>query len=193
MWAIADVANFYCSSERVFDPTLRNKPLIVLSNGDGCAIARSEDYVELQVGVFMRPVDGGCSEAALRPLSDLLDAQTVGLDLLPLTVGGECGDAELDGQRKAGAITKAAAVLACLGMKRRGRVSCIGVVGADVEAKFVQKFPGSSIVQPAEQQLLDDLLKIDRRDRGMPDMCRDFVGSGFVTNQREDGGGIEDG
>ena len=35
MWAIADVANFYVSCERVFDPTLRGKPLIVLSNGDG--------------------------------------------------------------------------------------------------------------------------------------------------------------
>ena len=43
MWGIADVQNFYCSSERVFDPSLRGKPLIVLSNGDGCAIARSEE------------------------------------------------------------------------------------------------------------------------------------------------------
>ncbi len=49
MWAIADVANFYCSSERVFDPTLRNKPLIVLSNGDGCAIARSEEAKALHI------------------------------------------------------------------------------------------------------------------------------------------------
>ncbi len=49
MWAIADVANFYCSSERVFDPSLRNKPLIVLSNGDGCAIARSEEAKALHI------------------------------------------------------------------------------------------------------------------------------------------------
>lgn len=49
MWAIADVSNFYCSSERVFDPSLRDKPLIVLSNGDGCAIARSEEAKALHI------------------------------------------------------------------------------------------------------------------------------------------------
>lgn len=49
MWGIADVQNFYCSSERVFDPSLRGKPLIVLSNGDGCAIARSEEAKALHI------------------------------------------------------------------------------------------------------------------------------------------------
>ena len=41
--AIVDVSNFYVSSERVFDPKLRRVPVIVLSNNDGCAIARSEE------------------------------------------------------------------------------------------------------------------------------------------------------
>lgn len=36
-WAIADVANFYVSAERVFDPKLRDVPVIVLSNNDGWA------------------------------------------------------------------------------------------------------------------------------------------------------------
>jgi DNA polymerase V len=40
-WALVDVENFYVSSERVFDPTLRGVPVLVLSNGDHCAIARS--------------------------------------------------------------------------------------------------------------------------------------------------------
>lgn len=46
--AISDSANFYVSAERIFDPSLKNVPVIVLSNNDGCAVARSDDYVELQ-------------------------------------------------------------------------------------------------------------------------------------------------
>jgi len=41
--AISDSANFYVSAERVFDPTLINVPCIVLSNNDGCAVARSNE------------------------------------------------------------------------------------------------------------------------------------------------------
>jgi DNA polymerase V len=44
--AISDSANFYVSAERIFDPTLKNVPVIVLSNNDGCAVASSDDYVE---------------------------------------------------------------------------------------------------------------------------------------------------
>jgi putative SOS response-associated peptidase YedK len=43
MFGLVDVNNFYCSCERVFDPSLDNKPVVVLSNNDGCAIARSEE------------------------------------------------------------------------------------------------------------------------------------------------------
>ncbi|WP_174278385.1 Y-family DNA polymerase [Sphingomonas bacterium] len=48
-WAIVDVANFYVSSERLFDPSLRRVPVIVLSNNDGCAIARSEEAKALHI------------------------------------------------------------------------------------------------------------------------------------------------
>ena len=41
--AISDSANFYVSAERIFDPTLANVPVIVLSNNDGCAVARSDE------------------------------------------------------------------------------------------------------------------------------------------------------
>lgn len=47
--AIVDVSNFYVSSERVFDPRLRRVPVIVLSNNDGCAIARSEEAKALHI------------------------------------------------------------------------------------------------------------------------------------------------
>lgn len=43
MKAIVDCNSFYCSCERVFRPDLKNKPVIVLSNNDGCIISRSDE------------------------------------------------------------------------------------------------------------------------------------------------------
>lgn len=48
-WAIVNIANFYVSAERLFDPSLRGVPVIVLSNNDGCAVARSEEAKALHV------------------------------------------------------------------------------------------------------------------------------------------------
>lgn len=46
MLGLVDCNNFYVSCERSFNPALEGKPVVVLSNNDGCAIARSGDYVE---------------------------------------------------------------------------------------------------------------------------------------------------
>jgi DNA polymerase V len=43
VFALVDCENFYVSCERVFDPSLREHPVAVLSNNDGCVIARSEE------------------------------------------------------------------------------------------------------------------------------------------------------
>lgn len=43
MFATADVNSFYASCEKVFRPDLRGKPVVVLSNNDGCVIARSAE------------------------------------------------------------------------------------------------------------------------------------------------------
>ncbi|MBW7865063.1 MAG: Y-family DNA polymerase [Candidatus Hydrogenedentes bacterium] len=47
--ALADCNNFYASCERVFDPTLRNRPVVVLSNNDGCIVARSNEAKALGI------------------------------------------------------------------------------------------------------------------------------------------------
>ena len=49
MKAIVDCNNFYCSCERLFKPDLDNKPVIVLSNNDGCIISRSDEAKKLGV------------------------------------------------------------------------------------------------------------------------------------------------
>ena len=41
--ALLDCNNFYASCERVFDASVKRKPVVVLSNNDGCVIARSEE------------------------------------------------------------------------------------------------------------------------------------------------------
>lgn len=43
MFALVDCNNFFASCERVFRPALRDKPVVVLSNNDGCVIARSNE------------------------------------------------------------------------------------------------------------------------------------------------------
>lgn len=47
MFILVDCANFYCSCERVFQPALRGQPVVVLSNNDGCIIARSDEVKRL--------------------------------------------------------------------------------------------------------------------------------------------------
>ena len=49
--ALIDVNNFNVSCERVFNPKLVNKPFVVLSNNDGCALVRSNKVKALGVGM----------------------------------------------------------------------------------------------------------------------------------------------
>jgi DNA polymerase V len=51
MFALVDCNNFYCSCERLFNPKLEGRPVIVLSNNDGCAISRSEEAKALGIAM----------------------------------------------------------------------------------------------------------------------------------------------
>ncbi|MEO5595358.1 MAG: Y-family DNA polymerase [Chitinophagaceae bacterium] len=51
MKAIVDCNSFYCSAERVFRPDLLRKPVVVLSNNDGCIISRSDEAKDFGVGM----------------------------------------------------------------------------------------------------------------------------------------------
>ena len=47
--ALVDCNNFFCSCERVFDPSLAGAPVVVLSNNDGCIISRSQEAKDLGI------------------------------------------------------------------------------------------------------------------------------------------------
>ncbi|MBD8129315.1 translesion error-prone DNA polymerase V subunit UmuC [Pantoea agglomerans] len=49
MFALADANNFYASCETIFRPDLRGKPIVVVSNNDGCVIARSAEAKKMGI------------------------------------------------------------------------------------------------------------------------------------------------
>lgn len=49
VFAMIDCNSFFCSCERLFDPALKDRPVIVLSNNDGCAIARTNEAKALGI------------------------------------------------------------------------------------------------------------------------------------------------
>ena len=52
--ALVDCNNFFCSCERVFDPSLMSAPVIVLSNNDECIISRSQEAKDLGIPMGIR-------------------------------------------------------------------------------------------------------------------------------------------
>ncbi len=62
MYALVDCNNFYTSCERVFNPSLRNKPIAILSNNDGCIISRSDEakVIGLPMGAPIFKWEGFC-------------------------------------------------------------------------------------------------------------------------------------
>lgn len=49
MYALVDCNNFYASCERLFRPDLQGRPIVVLSNNDGCVVARSAEAKRLGI------------------------------------------------------------------------------------------------------------------------------------------------
>ncbi|MDD2941147.1 MAG: DNA methylase, partial [Acinetobacter harbinensis] len=51
LFALIDINNCYVSCERVFNPQLNRKPVVVLSNNDGCVVSRSNEAKALNIGM----------------------------------------------------------------------------------------------------------------------------------------------
>ena len=70
-FALIDCNNFYASCERLFRPDLRNTPIVVLSNNDGCVVARSNEAKALGIGMGepMFKVRGICKQHKVKVFS----------------------------------------------------------------------------------------------------------------------------
>ena len=51
MFALVDCNNFYASCERAFNPKYENKPIVVLSNNDGCVVTRSQEAKDMGIAM----------------------------------------------------------------------------------------------------------------------------------------------
>ena len=71
VFGLADGNNFYVSCERVFNPYYRGKPTIILSNNDGCAVARSNEAKALgiKMGEPYFKIERQCDQQAIEVLS----------------------------------------------------------------------------------------------------------------------------
>jgi nucleotidyltransferase/DNA polymerase involved in DNA repair len=69
-FGLVDCNNFYVSCERVFAPSLLGRPVVVLSNNDGCVIARSNEAKQLGIAMGCRvdsrsyALSNACHEAS---------------------------------------------------------------------------------------------------------------------------------
>ncbi|WP_121352410.1 Y-family DNA polymerase [Flavisolibacter nicotianae] len=95
MKAIVDCNSFYCSCEKVFQPSLHNQPVVVLSNNDGCIISRSDEAKQLGVGMagpyfLARPLIEKHNVAVFSSNYNLYgDMSWRVMDVLKQTVGAE--------------------------------------------------------------------------------------------------------
>ena len=89
MLALIDGNNFYVSCERVFQPWLKGRPVVVLSNNDGCAIARSDEAKALGIKMGapyfqLRELERNNMQAALKAADGRLFGKGGAAELLGL-------------------------------------------------------------------------------------------------------------
>jgi len=135
-YALIDCNNFYVSCERLFDPTLEGKPVVVLSNNDGCVVSRSNEakeigvamgvpyfkvaHLEKQKGLIARSSNyalyGDMSARVMRLLGDFAPGQEVySIDECFLSVAGLPDPVETGRQLKA-AVKQSLGLPVCVGI-----------------------------------------------------------------------------
>jgi DNA polymerase V len=133
--ALVDCNNFYVSCERVFNPGLVGRPVVVLSNNDGCAVSRSNEAKALGIGMGtpwfkLKDMPGlvGCSSnyalyadmsnrvmtilAGFSPCQEVYSIDECFLDLADIT----CGDLEQYGQQIRERVRRWTGLPVCVGI-----------------------------------------------------------------------------
>lgn len=171
MFGLVDCNNFYASCERVFDPYWRGRPVIVLSNNDGCAIAMSNEAKKLgikmgtpayqlkelierfNVGVFSSnyTLYGDMSNRVMTILSTFVEEMEIySIDEAFLNFRGyERYDLQQYGREIVCVVTKGTGIPVSLGVAPTKTL-------AKVASKFAKKFPaykGACIIDSEEKRI----------------------------------------
>jgi len=173
MFALVDCNSFYVSCERVFRPDLREKPVVVLSNNDGCVISRSDEakkigvpmgapafkfesfFKDNKVYVFSSnyPLYGDMSARVMNTLFDFTpDVEIYSIDEAFLKFDGfENFDLQKHGEHIRATILKNIGLPVCVGI---APTKTLSKVANHIAKKFKEKTKGV--------YLLDDKVKIEK-------------------------------
>jgi len=144
--ALIDCNNFYVSCERLFDPRLRGKPVVVLSNNDGCAVARSDEAKALgiKMGEPAHLFKDKTKEHGIRLFSSNYTlygdisrrvAATIS-DFSPRTEIYSIDETFVDLSGFGGRMLSHAADMRATVRQNTGIATCIGIAGTKTLAKF---------------------------------------------------------
>lgn len=172
MFALVDCNNFYVSCERVFRPDLRNRPVVVLSNNDGCVVSRSEEAKKLGIGMaapayqfeelFKRegvavfssnyPLYGDMSQRVMNILTELApEVEVYSIDESFLHYEGcEYLDLEAKGREIRERVTRSTGIPVCVGF---GPTKTLAKAANGIAKKFVDRTGGVYVIDTEEKRL----------------------------------------
>ena len=180
-YALVDCNNFYVSCERVFNPKLENVPVVVLSNNDGCVVARSNEAKELGISMgvpFFKvehlqkekglvalssnyPLYGEMSNRVMRLIGDFAPRQEVySIDESFLLVGGMPAILETAKTLKA-TVKQHLGLPVCVGIAPTKTLAKLSNSVAKSTKRFGGVFDFSAISQPKQDQLLNAIAVSD--------------------------------
>lgn len=175
-FALVDGNNFYCSCERVFRPALNGRPLIVLSNNDGCAVARSQEAKDLgiKMGVPFFQIRHLVQEAGLVALSSNY-ALYADMSARMMAILGQFSPVQevysidecfvdLSGmQRVAGSLTVYGQMMRERVLRWIGIPTCVGIAPSKTLAKMANRIAKKNVGRPWAG--VCDLTALPERDR----------------------------
>jgi len=189
MFALIDCNNFYASCERAFNPSLNGKPVVVLSNNDGCVIARSNEAKDLgipmgapafeyqyvferqQVAVFSANFElyGDMSRRVMTMLSNYSPMQEIySIDECFLDLSGMLVDLQEYGLDMRKKVLRGTGIPVSVGI---APTKALAKVANRIAKKFTARTGGSYVIDTEDKRLkalkwlpVDDVWGIGRRN-----------------------------
>jgi DNA polymerase V len=189
MYALVDCNDFYASCERVFNPSLNGKPVVVLSNNDGCVIARSSEAKSLGIpmgtpafeseSVFRRndvkvfsanfPLYGDMSRRVMSLLANFTPEQEIySIDECFLNLEGINVDLQQYGLQMKSQVEKGTGIPISIGI---APTKALAKVANRIAKKFPREAGGSYVIDTEEKRIkalrwlkVEDIWGVGRRN-----------------------------